>query len=63
MRETVATYQVNGQAHKLEVEKNGNGTWTAWGPQECRDYASRGACVRWLKKVYANPGVAVLWSE
>jgi hypothetical protein len=61
--EVVATFEVNGRVERLTVERNAGGTWTAGGPHECRDYATRGAAVRWLRRIYANPGVKVGWAE
>ncbi len=61
-KQTVATFAVNNATYSLTVEFNANGTWTAAGPHEMRDFASRAVAVKWLKKVYASPGVEVAWS-
>jgi hypothetical protein len=60
---TVGTFEVNGKVRHLRVVRNDNGTWTAGGPHEMRDFARRGDAVRWLKRVYAKPGVEVTWNE
>lgn len=61
--ETIGTFTVNGRVKCLRVVRNPDGTWTAGGPNEMRDFATRGHAVRWLKRVYAKPGLVVTWNE
>lgn len=59
----IGSYTVNSKTRRLSVVQNPNGTWTASGHLEMRDFCRRGDAVRWLKRIYAKPGVQMTWYE
>lgn len=64
MKQTVATFTVNGEEKALTVELCGSGKfWTADDLTSHRDFKTRRGAVNYLKRVYADPGVEVEWSE
>jgi hypothetical protein len=59
----IGTFSLNGRVRRLSVVRNPSGTWTAGGPHAMRDFKTREGAVGWLKRVFANPGYPVTWSE
>ena len=67
-REVVGTYSVNGDRKELAVIRytsNGRVFYKADDGMSHRDYATRAAAVRHLKRTHADLGcgIAVTWSE
>lgn len=61
--EVVGEFMVNNQRKRLYIDHNADGTFTAGGPNAQRDFASRGAGLRWLKRIFRDPGVPVRWFD
>jgi hypothetical protein len=64
-KEIIGTTVLNGEMREVAVIRAASGKfWTARGPFDGdRDYATRVAAVKFLKRTHADESLAVAWSE
>ncbi len=61
--QVVGTYLEGGRRRPLSVARNADGTWTARTPHERKVFARRPTAVRWLRRLFAHPGLGAVWDE